>query len=72
MQVDVLIKLRFSKVGIVNEMLQFSKLLNATIFHENDFDEEGQMFQLDVWKIVKIRNIMTIEMERNVPTYTNE
>ena len=40
--------------------------------HENDFDEEGQMFQLDVWNIVKIRNIMTIEMEKNIPTYTNE
>ena len=40
--------------------------------HENDFDKEGQMFELDISNIVKIRRVMTIEMERNLPTYINE
>ena len=35
--------------------------------HENDFAMEGQMFQLDVSNIVKIHNIMTIEIEINLP-----
>ena len=34
--------------------------------HENDFREEGHVFQLDVSNIDKLPSVMTIESERNV------
>ena len=40
--------------------------------HENDFTKQCHMFQLDVSNIDKLCSVMTIEMERNVPMYTNE
>ena len=39
---------------------------------ENDFAKQDHMFQLDVSNIDKLHGVMIIEMEMNVPTYTEE
>ena len=38
---------------------------------ENDFAKECHMLQLDVSNIDKLLSVMTIEMERILPTYTD-